>query len=148
MLDAVNRQVREINPDRQINDSPVVIARIILDSLALRYTSVLRTIERLTDRKIKGVRIVGGGSRNSYLNQATATASGLPVIAGPIEATVIGNVLVQAISAGRFGSLAEARRCVSQHSQSRVYEPQLASAWAEKIERYYQIEQQYLKSHD
>lgn len=122
------------------------MTKTILDSLALRYASVLRMIERLTDQKIKGVHIVGGGSQNSYLNQATATATDLQVKAGPVEATVIGNVLVQAISAGRFRSLAEARRYVSEHSQLAVFEPQRSSAWAEKIERYGQIEQQYLRS--
>lgn len=145
MLDEVSRQVREINPNGPVNDSPVAVSKTILDSLALRYASLLRMIERLTDQKIKGVHIVGGGSQNSYLNQATATATGLQVKAGPVEATLIGNVLVQAISAGRFRSLAEARRYVSEHSQLAVFEPQPSSAWAEKIERYDRIEQRYLR---
>ena len=54
----------------------------------------------------RGVRVVGGGSQNAYLNQATATTTGLPVVAGPVEATVLGNVLVQGIARGRFDSLA------------------------------------------
>lgn len=144
MLDAVCEQVREINPNGRISDSPAAVAKTILDSLALRYASVLRTIERLTERKIKGVHIVGGGSQNGYLNQTTATAAGLEVRAGPVEATVIGNVLVQAIAAGRFRSLAEARRYVSEQSQSRVYEPRPSPGWEQAAQRYETIERQYL----
>ena len=73
---------------------------MVLDSLALRYGSIVATIESVTGRAIRGVQIVGGGSRNAYLNQATATVTGLPVLAGPVEATVIGNIIVQAIAAG------------------------------------------------
>ena len=91
------------------------IAKTILDSLALRYASVLRSIESLTGEKIQGVHIVGGGSRNDYLNQASSTATGLPVRAGPVEATVIGNVLVQAIAEGRFDSFAAARQYVGHY---------------------------------
>ena len=78
-----------------------------------RYASVLRTIETLNGGTLRGVQIVGGGSQNRYLNQMTATFSGLPVRAGPVEATVTGNVLVQAIAGGRFTSLADARRHVA-----------------------------------
>ena len=59
---------------------------------------------------MRGVRIVGGGSQNAYLNQATATTTVLPVVAGPVEATVAGNVLVQAVASGEVPSLAAARR--------------------------------------
>jgi rhamnulokinase len=75
---------------------PVALARVVLDSLALRYASVLDAIERLTGSPITTIHIVGGGSRNEYLNQATANASGRTVLAGPAEATVIGNLVVQA----------------------------------------------------
>jgi rhamnulokinase len=96
---------------------------VILDSLAFRYASVLRTMESLTGSDLEGVQIVGGGSRNDYLNQATADASELPVLAGPVEATVTGNVLVQAVAAGRFASLAEARRHVSENVSLRRFAP-------------------------
>ena len=68
----------------------------------MRYASVVRTIAKVTGQPVLGIHIVGGGSRNDYLNQATASASGMPVAAGPAEATAIGNVLVQAIADGRF----------------------------------------------
>jgi rhamnulokinase len=146
MLDAILEQLVETgSSDQLISSNPAFITRTILDSLALRYASILRTIESLTGRKIEGVHIVGGGSRNEYLNQATATATGLPVRAGPVEATVIGNVLVQAIAAGRFASLANARRYVREHVQLKTYEPRPSRAWEEAARRYDEIERRYLK---
>ena len=125
-------------------DSPPEIAKVILDSLALRYASVLRTIESLTHRKISGVQIVGGGSQNDYLNQATANATGLTVLAGPVEATVIGNVLVQAVASGRFASLTEARRHVAQNVALRKFSPQSLPEWREAASRYAKIEARYV----
>ncbi|PYQ25923.1 MAG: rhamnulokinase [Acidobacteria bacterium] len=119
---------------------PPAMARLILDSLALRYASVLRRIEALTDRDIAGVHIVGGGSQNDYLNQATADATGRPVLAGPAEATVIGNVLVQAVTAGRFRSLADARRHVADNVQPRSFAPRRSPAGAEAERRYADLE--------
>jgi rhamnulokinase len=149
MLDAISEQLIEIGfSDQLISSNPAFITKTILDSLALRYASVLRTIERLIESKIAGVHIVGGGSQNDYLNQATATAAGLRVRAGPVEATVIGNVLVQAIAAGRFQSLREARRYVGEHSRLRIYEPRPSSAWEQAAQRYEKIERQYLEARD
>jgi rhamnulokinase len=116
---------------------------MILDSLAFRYASVVRTIESLTKRKIEGVQILGGGSRNSYLNQATANATGLPVSAGPVEATVIGNVLVQSVAHGRFASLAEARQYVAHNVRSQRFMPEPSIACAEAKRRYAAIEARY-----
>jgi len=146
MLDAISQQLVETGvPAQSISKDPAVITKTILDSLALRYASVLRTIEALTGRKIEGVHIVGGGSRNDYLNSATATATGLPVRAGPIEATVIGNVLVQAITAGRFASIADGRRYVRGHAKVTTYQPDQSPGWKEAGKRYQEIEQRYLK---
>jgi rhamnulokinase len=86
------------------------------------------------------VQIVGGGSQNAYLNQATANATGKPVLAGPVEATVIGNVLVQAIATGRFATLAEARRHVTGNLSPQRYEPQGSSAWDAASRRYAELE--------
>jgi rhamnulokinase len=124
MLNAITQQLAEREGRRPTYPTaPPAIARLILDSLALRYASVLRSIEILTNQRIIGVQIVGGGSQNDYLNQATADATGLPVMAGPVEATVIGNVLIQAIASGRFASLAEARRHVAQNVRMREFAP-------------------------
>ncbi|MGH9837518.1 MAG: toxin-antitoxin system TumE family protein [Blastocatellia bacterium] len=125
-----------VESGQTIRDEPPAMTKAILDSLALRYASVIRTIESLTGKTIRGVQIVGGGSQNHYLNQATANATGKPVLAGPVEATVIGNVLVQAIAAGRFATHTAARRHVAANVSPRRFEPQFSSAWAEASERY------------
>ena len=144
MLQAIAEQLSERG--ESMPAEPPAIAKLVLDSLALRYASVLRAIECLTNRKIAGVQIVGGGSQNNYLNQATADASGLPVLAGPVEATVIGNVLVQAIAAGRFGSLAEAREHVAENIRLRRFAPAPSRALEEAARHFAEIEQRYIRS--
>jgi rhamnulokinase len=110
-------------------DDPVSIARVVLDSLALRYASVVATIERLAGHHIPGIHIVGGGSMNRYLNQATADASGREVLAGPVEATAIGNLLVQGLAAGRIESLAEGRRMVAASYPPERFVPRDGGRW-------------------
>jgi len=144
MLDAVAEQLAE--NDQRIPDDPITITKVILDSLAFRYASVIRTIESLTGERINGVQIVGGGSRNDYLNQMTANAANLPVIAGPVEATVIGNVLVQGIAAGRFSSLAEGRRYVASKVEARRFSQCVSDDLVQARQRYHQIEERYTKS--
>jgi len=142
MLEAIATQLAETN--QTMPSAPASVAKSILDSLAFRYASVLRTIESLTDQRIEGVRIIGGGSQNRYLNQATANATGLPVVAGPVEATVIGNVLVQAIAAGRFGSLSEARRYVTENVPSQDFSTQSTSDLEQAKARYREIEARFI----
>ncbi|HEX7773485.1 MAG TPA: FGGY-family carbohydrate kinase, partial [Pyrinomonadaceae bacterium] len=141
MLEAIATQLRETG--QQMPEDPAAVAKVILDSLAFRYASVLRQIEELTSREISGVQIIGGGSQNCYLNQATANATGLPVSAGPVEATVIGNVIVQAITDGRFTSLKEARQYVTRNIQSQTFMPQPSVAGTEAKRRYETIEARY-----
>jgi rhamnulokinase len=95
-------------------EEPGVLARIVLESLALRCAEVLGTIARLADRRLRAVRVIGGGSRNDFLNQALADVTDLEILAGPAEATAIGNLLVQAVAAGRFRDLAAGRAYVAQ----------------------------------
>ena len=144
MLDALAEQLSENN--QWVPDDPITMTKMILDSLAFRYASVVENIESLTGDKIRGIRIVGGGSRNDYLNQMTANATNLPVVAGPVEATVIGNVLVQAIAAGRFSSLADGRRYVASKVKARRFVPCVSGALVEARNRYDQIEERYTKS--
>jgi len=141
MLEAIAEQLAETG--QPVSANPPVIARVILDSLAFRYASVLRTIALLTNRQIKGVHIVGGGSQNAYLNQATATATGLPVLAGPVEATATGNLLVQAIAEGRFASLNEARQHVARNLRFKRFTPRPTPAWEAAARRYTAIEARY-----
>jgi rhamnulokinase len=142
MLDAIAEQMAENN--QPCSNKPAVIAKVILDSLALRYASVLRTVEQMTGRKVEGVQIVGGGSHNDYLNQVTATATGKPVRAGPAEATVTGNVLVQAIAAGRFASLVDARRHVAENTRPKKFLPRPSGLWEEQARRYAATEARYV----
>lgn len=138
MLNAIREQMTETGQET-VKD-PIVVTKIVLDSLAFRYASVLRTIEALANIKLGGIHIVGGGSLNAYLNQATADASGLTVKAGPVEATVMGNVLVQAIAAGRFDSLADARRYVAANCEIRTFIPRAAPWLSPAAARYAEIE--------
>jgi len=140
MIDALGHFMKETGQPRPTE--PAVLTRAILDSLALRYAAVLGRVERLTGVGIEGIRIVGGGSQNAYLNQATATATGRRVVAGPVEATVIGNVMIQAVSAGRFDSLAAARRYVAGHVSVRDYEPMPTPAWGRQRQHYTALEAQ------
>lgn len=138
MLEAIAQQLAERGD--KVPSAPAAIARMILDSLALRYASVLHSIEMLTNQEIVGVQIVGGGSKNNYLNQATANAARVPVLAGPVEATVIGNLMVQAIASGCFESLAEGRRHVANNIQLEEFVPTVSSAWDLAGRRYTEFE--------
>jgi rhamnulokinase len=108
-----------------------------LESLALRYAAMVECLEQIGGKRIEVIHIVGGGSRNELLNQFTADACGRPVIAGPVEATVLGNVLMQARAAGEIGSLSELRAVTRQSCEVRTFEPKplAAAAWAEARER-------------
>ena len=128
---------------QRVPDDPARLTRVVLDSLAFRYASVVRTIESLTGETVPGVHIVGGGSQNDYLNQATADAAGRPVLAGPAEATATGNLLLQAVASGRMGSLAEGRAIVSRAVRPRRFEPRERPGWTEAAERYREIEGRY-----
>jgi rhamnulokinase len=141
MTAALESQLRETG--QRCPSDPVPLSRVILDSLALRYASVLRAIAALTGEPIAGIHIVGGGSRNGYLNQATATATGCEVAAGPSEATVIGNAVVQAVAQGRFQSLRAARDCVAGHVALKTFTPRPSPAFEAMAARYADIEAQY-----
>jgi rhamnulokinase len=141
MLTALARQLAETG--QEMPATPGAVTRMILDSLALRYGSVLRGIQEVAAAPLAGVRIVGGGSRNRHLNQATATYAGLAVIAGPVEATVIGNACVQAVAAGRFRSLSHARTHVAGLVEATSYRPVPDANRAETAARYAAVEARF-----
>jgi rhamnulokinase len=143
MIDAIRKQL--IETGQQFDETPAAVSKIIFDSLAFRYASILRTIESLTHQKLEGIQILGGGGRNAYLNQMTANASGLTVRAGLTEATVVGNVLVQAISSGRFESLASARKHVSENFEFVEFASQKTTEFEDAATRYSAIERRFLK---
>ncbi|MEV5831284.1 rhamnulokinase family protein [Spirillospora sp. NPDC052242] len=110
--------------------------RCIMDSLALAHRETLREAARLSGSDVEVVHLVGGGSRNDLLCRLTADACGLPLVAGPVEATALGNVLVQARAHGIVGSLAEMRELVAATQPLRRYEPSADSGrWDEAAER-------------
>ena len=121
---------------------PVALTRLILDSLALRYASVIDGIETLTGQSVDGVHIVGGGALNEYLNQATANATGHPVLAGPVEATGLGNMLMQAVACG-ITTLEEGRQRIGEAFAPRRFEPADRAAWRAARERYHALEHGY-----
>ncbi len=114
---------------RQTTEDKGQIIRIILESLALRYRAIMESIEDATGDQIEALHIVGGGIQNELLCQFTANAIGKKVIAGPIEATASGNILMQAIATGQIESLGQAREIVRKSFNLKEYEPKDAAAW-------------------
>jgi len=110
--------------------------RCALESLALQYRKTLRELERLTGERIEQLHVLGGGSQNRLLNQFTANATGLPAIAGPVEATALGNVVVQAIASGELPSLAAAREVIGKSFKLETFEPQGRDLWNSAAERF------------
>jgi len=100
------------------------IARVILESLAIKYRSVIEAIEDITGQGIDVLHIIGGGIQNKMLCRFAADSTGKKVVAGPIEATAIGNVMIQAIARGQIQSLADARKIVANSIETTVYLPQ------------------------
>jgi len=121
--------------------SPGDVVRACLDSLALTYRRTLEGLEDVVGRKIETIHIVGGGSQNELLNQMTADACDRPVVAGPVEATAIGNILVQAMATGDVKSLAEARTIVRESFPVKRYEPRQTKQWEQAYRRYGELSQ-------
>lgn len=138
ILDAIADQLKQTGQDSV--ERPAVIAKIVFDSLAFRYASVLKSIESLTETKLKNIQILGGGGRNRYLNQMTSNITGLPVMAGLIEATVLGNALVQAVASGRFETLSAGRQHIRENVRFDEYRPRKLSQIADARARYSEIE--------
>lgn len=105
------------------------VVRCALESLAMKYRVVLERLERLADTSIRTIHVVGGGAQNRQLCQMTADACGRQVIAGPVEATAIGNVMMQAIAAGEVKSIAQARDIIRQSFAVETYEPRDTDRW-------------------
>ena len=118
---------------------PGAVVRCILESIALKHADVVRTLGAVTGREPAELHIVGGGVRNELLCEWTAEAAGLPVLAGPEEATLFGNCLVQAMALGEISSLAEAREVVKRSVTPTTYEPADSPEWREARARFAQI---------
>ncbi|NLO03434.1 MAG: rhamnulokinase [Bacteroidales bacterium] len=112
------------------------IARCIYDSLVLKYKYTINNIETITGKKIDKLHIIGGGAYNEMLNQLTADAAGIPVIAGPTEATAIGNIMMQAKALGVVNSVREIREVVRRSVDVRTYYPKPELNWEEAYKRF------------
>jgi rhamnulokinase len=115
---------------------PGSVTRAILESLALKYRQVLESLECLVGTKFQEIRIVGGGSRIELLNQFTADATGRRVLAGPVEATALGNLAMQMVATGAVASLSEARNLISASFPARVFEPKNTYRWDDAYGRF------------
>jgi rhamnulokinase len=104
-------------------------ARCIYESIALKLRFRLEQLQRLTGKRIEVVHLVGGGTQNTPLCQWVADASGIPLIAGPVETTVAGNLIMQLKGSGEISCLAEGREIVARSSTLRTYEPRESEAW-------------------
>ncbi len=127
MPSAIAEFCRETNQPEPTAHGAIV--RCVLESLALLYAQRLKEAGELTGQPIKRLHVVGGGSRNALLNQFTANACGVEVIAGPTEATALGNVLVQAITLGDLPDLASARQVVAQSMNVESFQPEDSAVW-------------------
>jgi sugar (pentulose or hexulose) kinase len=110
--------------------------RAIFESLALKYRGVLECLVDLAGKRVDTLHIIGGGARNTLLCQMTANSVGREVIAGPFEATALGNGIVQLITLGVLDDLAEARRILSRTQDTARYEPRESSAWEDAYQRF------------
>jgi rhamnulokinase len=115
---------------------PPAYTRAILESLAFKYRVVLESLEELTGIRFEGIRIMGGGSKNRLLNQFTADATGRCVVAGPAEATALGNIAMQMLATGAVASLAEARAVIDRSFPVERFEPSATDRWDSHYKRF------------
>jgi rhamnulokinase len=134
MVEALRAYCRRTNQPQP--ESVGQAARCCLEGLALRYRWVLEALEQLTGRRLETVRIVGGGSQNRLLCQLAADACRRPVVAGPVEATALGNVMLQAIATGHLASIAQGREAIAASIQQEEFEPRPADGWDVAYERF------------
>jgi len=114
---------------QQIPQTKGEVLRVVLESLALKYRWVLERLEELTGKRLDPLHIIGGGTQNRLLNQFTADATGRMVVTGPVEATAIGNVLMQAIGLGDLNSFSELRAVVRDSFAVEEYYPSKQAGW-------------------
>jgi rhamnulokinase len=112
------------------------VIRAALESLALRYRMVLGFLEELIGGRMETIHIVGGGTQNRLLCQMAADACNRRVVAGPVEATAIGNLMMQAVAQGAIGSIAQAREIIRTSFAVQEYRPRLPQAWSDAYSRF------------
>lgn len=136
MLSAIDKFCRRTH--QPTPQEPGTYVRTVLESLAFKYRFVLRNLEHVSGRHIGQIRVIGGGSKNRLLNQLTADATGRTVLAGPAEATALGNVAIQILATGGATSLQEVRAIVDRSFPTEVFEPLETNKWDQHAERFEQ----------
>jgi rhamnulokinase len=122
-----------------VPDDAGAVVRCVLESLALKHRQTVQLLAQVTGAAPPEIHIVGGGALNAPLCEWTADATALPVLAGPVEATAIGNLAAQAMALGELASLDEARQVIRTSFEPTVYEPSGSAAWLEAAERFDRI---------
>ncbi len=125
--------------EQRIPDDKGTMVRIVLESLAMKYRYLLRQIKELSGKPIDVLHIVGGGVKNTVLCSLTASAVGIPVVAGPMEATCSGNLLTQMMGAGIVKTIDEGRMLLRSSYDLTLYKPHHAKAWDEAYQRYLKV---------
>lgn len=124
------------NSGQPVPETDAELIRCIFDSLALKYRMVLDKLRALSPNPIERLHVIGGGSKNALLNQMTANAIGVPVVAGPSEATAIGNIMMQAKGLGLVSHLQEMRAIINNSVKPEVYTPENKEAWDDAYSRF------------
>lgn len=137
MVDAITTYCEKTN--QPIPQGYAQTCRCIFDSLALRYRQVFAWLKEFADFDINVLHIIGGGSKNEYLDQFTANSCGVTVLAGPQEGTAIGNIMLQAKAAGMVGGIWEMRRIIADSLELKRFEPQDKEIWDAAYEKYLDI---------
>jgi rhamnulokinase len=134
MPSAINEYCRRTG--QPVPSGPPAYTRAILESLAFKYRMVLESLEEITSMRFEEIRIMGGGSKNRMLNQFTANATGRPVVAGPAEATALGNIAMQMLATGAVTSLSEARQIIDRSFPVEKFEPAGNDLWTVQYKRF------------
>src|SRR5918992_850204 len=137
----MSRRIREFCAETGQDEpvEPAAVVRCILESLALGHARVVKLLDEATGADPEEIHVVGGGAQNELLCRWTANAAGRPVLAGPVEAAAIGNLVVQAMALGELASIAEAREVIRASFEPVVYEPEGAVAWEEAWDRFQRL---------
>lgn len=136
-IDEFCRRTHQASPQ-----SPGAYVRCVLESLALKYRLVLHHLEQVCGARMQQVRVIGGGSKNRLLNQFTADATGRRVLAGPAEATALGNIGMQVVATGEASSVAEVRAIIDRSFPTEIFQPAQTDKWdaqAQRFEQYCEI---------
>lgn len=127
-----------VESGQPLPETPAAIVRTILESLAFKYRYVLDRLEHLTGKTYPEIHIVGGGAQNRVLNQFTSEATGQRVIAGPIEATALGNIGMQMLATRAAGSLEDVREIIAESVPTGIFEPREQAVWENQYARFQQ----------